>query len=302
MYQDLRAKGLAGLTPNSSAEDIEELENRLKEFAVENQIYEGADPVLARYRQDPFLNNDAARQVRMSAELELAKSQGLLTSDMVTATGSTTLINRYMNDAINQEKAFNQVGGLKDTQKAVEAHIKADPRVQLQGKLGELGGKGVMVAGHYKRWVAERVQQIMMSGVTNDPVKANEIAFQEFTNKWTAETANPNGEFFLNTQRGSSLGFINYGAKVETITKAVNADFARLTNLAKQDPNFLDKPEVFGDRTWLLNSVKNFGQPGWQPDQRIVKWARQMGKSPLEIYNRQIKAMIPEMPPLASLC
>ena len=282
--------------PNTTMAEVREAEKRLIDFAARAGIYEGPDPVITRIKSDPVLNGDAAREAAIDADLAVAESKGLLKVEEVMKHGQS-IQNKWMSKAINQEKAYNQSGGLKETLAAVKGHVRADERIKLYGKIGELGGTEQMITGHYERWVSRRVQDILASGVITDPVAANTQAFKEFQELWQANSNDPTHEFYFNNKRGSEIGFTNWGKGVAITTKAINAELRGIQEQAKADPaGYLDKPGLFGNKEFWMDQSKKFLEPGWRPDQRIVRWAALHGKNVLEIYNRQLQAY--NLPPL----
>ena len=252
----------------------------------------GFDRLLA----NPAINGDLERnQIIEDSHKELEKI-GLLTVEEVQKFPGIKNYNYYLQTAIQQEKAYNTAGGLKETLAAVDAQLKGDKRIKTVGRFGELGGIGKMMAMDFKRRLQARVQTLMTQpGMTIE--RANEQAFQEFQRDYDAELQNENSKYFFSPKRvPGGKRFVNYGKNVSTNQKLYDAEIAKVKEAQKADPkNYLKAPELFGDEEFWAKAMDGFGQPGWRPDPYVVRMARSLGVPVLDIYKNQL-TNYPELP------
>ena len=146
---------------------------------AEYQIFSPDTSAFDRLLTNPSVNGDLEReQIIIQSHEDLAKI-GLLTVDEVQRYPGIKNYNYYLQKAQQQEKAYNQAGGLKQTLKAVEQELKSNPAIKTYGRFGELGGVASMMVMDFKRRVQNRVQELMLSkDMTVE--RANHQAFQEF--------------------------------------------------------------------------------------------------------------------------
>jgi len=288
--QDL--DNIAGaLGEGSSKEDILEAKDAATRVAQVRGVYNPNLSVFDRMLNNPVINGDLERENIITASHDRLAQQGLLTTEEVQKYPGIKGYNNYLNTAINQEKAFNANGGLKQTLKAVEADIKKDNRIKLYGKVGELGGTAMMMTGHYQRKLSERVAQLMLNPEM-DVVTANSQAFQEFQAQYEADTNNPNHQFYFQVKRGANggVGFINYNANRESNKRLFDARIRQIVTAAQKDPDgYLSTEGLFGDEQFWTKAMRGFGEPGWRPDGNLVLMARQLGVPVLDIYKRQVE-------------
>ncbi len=270
----------------------EEILAAKKAFISVNAEYEIFNPVTRAFDNlltNPAINGDLQRQeIITNSHDDLAKI-GLLTVDEVEKFPGIKNYNYYLQTALQQEKAFNTAGGLKETLAAVDAELKGDKRIKTVGRFGELGGIGKMMAMDFKRRLQARVQILMTQpGMTVE--RANEQAFQEFQGDYNAEMENENSKYFFSPKREpGGKRFINYGKNVSKNQQIYNAEIAKIKEAQKADPkNYLKAPELFGDEEFWTKAMDGFGQPGWRPDPYVVRMARSLGVPVLDIYKNQL--------------
>ena len=262
-------------------------------FIAVNAQYQIHDPdtrAFDRLLTNPSINGDLEReQIIIQSHEDLAKI-GLLTVDEVQRYPGIKNYNYYLQKAQQQEKAYNQAGGLKETLKAVEQEIKSNPSIKTYGRFGELGGVASMMVMDFKRRVQNRVQELMLSKDMTVQ-RANHQAFQEFRVEYKAAMANKDSQYFYSNKRGKGeRGFINYGKDVSANRAAYNASIAKINDAQKANPKgFLKQEGLFGDREFWTDAMEGFGQPGWRPDAYIVRMARQLGVPVLDIYKNQLE-------------
>ena len=257
---------------------------------AEYQIFSPDTSAFDRLLTNPSVNGDLEReQIIIQSHEDLAKI-GLLTVDEVQRYPGIKNYNYYLQKAQQQEKAYNQAGGLKQTLKAVEQELKSNPAIKTYGRFGELGGVASMMVMDFKRRVQNRVQELMLSkDMTVE--RANHQAFQEFRVEYKAAMDNKDSQYFYSNKRGKGQrGFINYGKDVAANRAAYNASIAKINDAQKADPKGFMKVEgLFGDREFWTDAMEGFGQPGWRPDAYIVRMARQLGVPVLDIYKNQLE-------------
>lgn len=279
------------LGENSNKEEILEAKAAATQVARSLRIYDPNLSMFDRMLNNPAINGDLERENIIIASHDRLAEQGLLTTEEVMKYPGIRGYNNYLNTAINQEKAYNANGGLKETLRAVEADIKKDNRIKLYGKVGELGGTAMMMAGHYKRQVSARVAELMLNPEM-DVVTANSQAFQEFQAHFERDTNNPNHQFYFQVSRGEKggVGFVNYNANRGTNKRLFDARIRQIFTAAQKDPdNYLKTEGLFGDEQFWAKAMRGFGEPGWRPDTNLVKVAKVLGVPVLDIYKKQVE-------------
>ena len=253
-------------------------------------IYDPDTRGFDRLLTNPAINGDLERNQIIEDSHKALEKIGLLTVEEVQKFPGIKNYNYYLQTAIQQEKAYNAAGGLKETLAAVDAQLKGDKRIKTVGRFGELGGIGKMMAMDFKRRLQARVQTLMTQpGMTIE--RANEQAFQEFQRDYDAELQNENSKYFFSPKRvPGGKRFVNYGKNVTTNQKLYDAEIAKVKEAQKADPkNFLKAEELFGDEEFWTKAMDGFGQPGWRPDPYIVRMARSLGVPVLDIYKNQLE-------------
>lgn len=277
-------------------EAILQAKNAYLEVNKINGIYDPDTRSFDRLLANPAINGDLEREQIIAKSHDALAEIGLLTVAEVQQYPGIKNYNYYLQTAQQQEKAFNQAGGLKETLQAVEREIKSNKNVKLYGRFGEMGGVASMMTMDFKRRVQSRVQELMLTpGMTVH--QANHQAFQEFRVEFKAAMENEDGKYFYSNKRGAGQGgFVNYGKDVSTNRAMYNAQIARVNDAQKADPKgFLKQEGLFGDLEFWTEAMDGFGQPGWRPDSYIVRMARQLGVPVLDIYKNQLMNY-PELP------
>jgi hypothetical protein len=275
------------LGEGSTKEEILEAKAAATKAALMRSIYNPNLQLFDRMLNNPVINGDLERENIIAASHDRLAEQGLLTVEEVQKFPGIKGYTNYLNTAINQEKAYNAPGGLKETLDAVSNQIKQDPRIKLLPN-GDVGGTATMMIGHYKRMVQARVTELMLSRDMNI-VEANDLAFQHFQKKLELDMNNTEHQFYYNTKRGSKPGFINYGKNLTTRARMYDSRIKSIISEAKEDPDgYLSKKGLFGDEKFWAKAVKGLGEPGWRPDENLVRMARQLGVPVLDIYKRQV--------------
>lgn len=279
----------------SKAEILEAKDAYLKVNKI-NGIYDPDTRAFDRLLADPAINGDLERSQIITQSHDELIAIGLLTVDEVEKFPGIKNYNYYLQTAIQQEKAYNSNGGLKETLQAVEREIKSNKNVKLYGRFGELGGVASMMAMDFKRQVQHRVQELMLAPEMT-VVQANQQAFQEFRVQFKAAMEDKDNKYYYSTTRGDGTrGFVNYGKDVSANRAAYNKQIAAVNNAQKADPTgFLKQEGLFGDEPFWTKAMEGFGQPGWRPDSYIVRMARQLGVPVLDIYKNQL-TNYPELP------
>ena len=276
------------LGEGSTKEEILEAKAAATKAALMRSIYNPNLQLFDRMLNNPVINGDLERENIIAASHDRLAEQGLLTVEEVQKFPGIKGYTNYLNTAINQEKAYNAPGGLKETLDAVSNQIKQDPRIKLLPN-GDVGGTATMMIGHYKRMVQARVTELMLSRDMNI-VEANDLAFQHFQKKLELDMNNTEHQFYYNTKRGSKPGFINYGKNLTTRARMYDSRIKSIISEAKEDPDgYLSKKGLFGDEKFWAKAVKGLGEPGWRPDENLVRMARQLGVPVLDIYKRQVE-------------
>jgi len=276
------------LGEGSTKEEILEAKAAATKAALMRSIYNPNLQLFDRMLNNPVINGDLERENIIAASHDRLAEQGLLTVEEVQKFPGIKGYTNYLNTAINQEKAYNAPGGLKETLDAVSNQIKQDPRIKLLPN-GDVGGTATMMIGHYKRMVQARVTELMLSRDMNI-VEANDLAFQHFQKKLELDMNNTEHQFYYNTKRGSKPGFINYGKNLTTRARMYDSRIKSIISEAKEDPDgYLSKKGLFGDEQFWTKATRGMGDPGWRPDGNLVRMARQLGVPVLDIYKRQVE-------------
>jgi hypothetical protein len=276
------------LGEGSTKEEILEAKAAATKAALMRSIYNPNLQLFDRMLNNPVINGDLERENIIAASHDRLAEQGLLTVEEVQKFPGIKGYTNYLNTAINQEKAYNAPGGLKETLDAVSNQIKQDPRIKLLPN-GDVGGTATMMIGHYKRMVQARVTELMLSRDMNI-VEANDLAFQHFQKKLELDMNNTEHQFYYNTKRGSKPGFINYGKNLTTRARMYDSRIKSIISEAKEDPDgYLSKKGLFGDEQFWTKATRGMGEPGWRPDENLVRMARQLGVPVLDIYKRQVE-------------
>jgi len=217
---------------------------------------------------------DAKAKAELNDRFEKLAEQNLLTTDMV-AQAPWSIQTKWMDAAKKQEAS--RTSTFKTELKAIENHVKTDPRVKVSPD-GSTSGMTTLVIGELQAKFNRKVSEYVGGGML--PAQAAQTAVTEVMAEFKTApryAMNNMGEF-----SNFSLGTAKTSA---AINGKLNKIRASLTGGGKASLN--KKAGLIFNAAELTAMEDGYGEPGWQMPLEAQYWGSKLGISGLEVINRQ---------------
>ena len=217
---------------------------------------------------------DAKAKAELNDRFEKLAEQNLLTTDMV-AQAPWSVQTKWMAAAKQQEAT--RTSTFKTELKAIENHVKTDPRVKVSPD-GSTSGMATLVIGELQAKFNRKVSEYVGGGMT--PAQAAQTAVTEVMAEFKTApryAMNNMGEF-----SNFSLGTAKTSA---AINGKLNKIRASLAGGGKASLN--KKAGLIFNAAELTAMEDGYGEPGWQMPLEAQYWGSKLGISGLEVINRQ---------------
>lgn len=217
---------------------------------------------------------DAKAKAELNDRFEKLAEQNLLTTDMV-AQAPWSVQTKWMSAAKQQEAS--RTSTFKTELKAIENHVKTDPRVKVSPD-GSTSGMATLVIGELQAKFNRKVSEYVGGGMT--PAKAAQTAVTEVMAEFKTEpryAMNNMGEF-----SNFSLGTAKTSAAINGKLNKIRASIA---GGGKSSLN--KKAGLIFNAAELTAMEDGYGEPGWQMPLEAQYWGSKLGISGLEVINRQ---------------
>ena len=234
---------------------------------------------------------DAEGQKRLNDQFQTLAEQGLLTPEMV-AQAPWEVQKKWADTAKNQAKASGESKQYKLQLKAIENTVKSSPQVKVSPD-GSTSGLATLVVGELQSKFQRKVAEYVGLGMTGP--KAAEQAVSEVITEFTQGMASPASPYFMN-QNGEFVNILPKNAAATSKDYNNKANTIRHTLQATGKAG-LESPGLIFSKAELQAIEKGYGQPGWEVPAVARYWGSQLNVNPLEIINRQRKAVgLKELP------
>ena len=234
---------------------------------------------------------DAEGQKRLNDQFQTLAEQGLLTPSMV-AQAPWEVQKKWADTAKNQAKASSDSKQYKLQLKAIENQVKSDPRVKVSPD-GSTSGLATLVVGELQSKFQRKVAEYVGLGMTGP--KAAEQAVTEVITEFTQGMTSNASPYFMD-QKGEFVNILPKNAAATTKAYNNRANTIRHTLQATGKAG-LESPGLIFSKAELQAIEKGYGQPGWELPAVARYWGSSLNVGPLEIINRQRKAVgLKELP------
>lgn len=217
---------------------------------------------------------DAKAKEELNARFEERAEQNLLTTDMV-AQAPWSIQTKWMDIAKKQEAS--RTSTFKTELKAIENHVKTDPRVKVSPD-GSTSGMATLVIGELQAKFNRKVSEYVGGGMT--PAQAAQQAVTEVMAEFKTApryAMNNMGEF-----SNFTLGTAKTSAAINGKLNKIRASIA---GGGKSSLN--KKAGLIFNAAELTAMEDGYGEPGWQMPLEAQYWGSKLGISGLEVINRQ---------------
>lgn len=217
---------------------------------------------------------DAKAKEELNARFEERAEQNLLTTDMV-AQAPWSIQTKWMDIAKKQETS--RTSTFKTELKAIENHVKTDPRVKVSPD-GSTSGMATLVIGELQAKFNRKVSEYVGGGMS--PAQAAQTAVTEVMTEFKATpryAINNMGEF-----SNFTLGTAKTSAAINGKLNKIRASIA---GGGKSSLN--KKAGLIFNAAELTAMEDGYGEPGWQMPLEAQYWGSKLGISGLEVINRQ---------------
>jgi hypothetical protein len=226
---------------------------------------------------------DAEQEKSLNDQFENLASQGLLTPDMVVR-APFAVQQKWLSVAQKQQEASDKTGGFKNELKSIENTVKTNPGVKVSPD-GSTSGMATLVIGELQSKFKRKVSEYVGAGVSSTQASQQALAetIQEFSSS-PRYALNNYGEF-ANFKQSLFQGSV---ARSKFLNNKLNNIRQTLQATGKLG---LESPELILNKNELLSLEKGYGEPGWSVPPVVQYWSGQLNVNPLEIINRQRKAV-----------
>ncbi len=217
---------------------------------------------------------DAKAKAELNDRFETLAEQNLLTTDMV-AQAPWSVQTKWMDAAKKQEAS--RTSTFKTELKAIENHVKTDPRVKVSPD-GSTSGMATLVIGELQAKFNRKVSEYVGGGMT--PAQAAQTAVTEVMAEFKTApryAMNNMGEF-----SNFTLGTAKTSAAINGKLNKIRASIA---GGGKASLN--KKAGLIFNAAELTAMEDGYGEPGWQMPLEAQYWGSKLGISGLEVINRQ---------------
>lgn len=228
---------------------------------------------------------DAVQRQELDRKYKNLAENGMLTPEQV-ARAPWELQQKWGKVAEGQGQIF---GGnkFKDQSKGLEGLVRNTPQVRSSPH-GFTGLNATLVIGDlqskFRRKVAEYAGRL-------EPEEAIKQAVAEVQLEFQQGITNPSSKYFVDNT-GDFVNFLPSSNITAARAKALHATDNKIRSaLTRSGRKGLDTPELIWTKEDLEAMDRGYGEPGWRLPSTAQRWASELNISPLEIINRQRKAI-----------
>ena len=220
---------------------------------------------------------DAKGKAELNSRFEKLAEQNLLTTDMV-AQAPWSVQSKWMDTAKKQEAG--RTTQFKTHLKAIENHVKTDPRVKVSPD-GSTSGTATLVVGELQAKFNRKVSEYVGTGMS--PAAAADQAVSEVMAEFQTAPR------YAMDSMGNFSGFTLGTAKTSA---AINQKLNKIRNaiLGGGKASLNKKPGLIFNAAQLTAMEDGYGEPGWTMPLEAQYWGSKLGISGLEVINRQREA------------
>ena len=222
-------------------------------------------------------STDAKAKTELNDRFEKLAEQNLLTTDMV-AQAPWSVQTKWMDTAKKQEAG--RTTQFKTHLKAIENHVKTDPRVKVSPD-GSTSGTATLVVGELQAKFNRKVSEYVGTGMS--PAAAADQAVSEVMAEFQTAPR------YAMDSMGNFSGFTLGTAKTSA---AINQKLNKIRNaiLGGGKASLNKKPGLIFNAAQLTAMEDGYGEPGWTMPLEAQYWGSKLGISGLEVINRQREA------------
>ena len=217
---------------------------------------------------------DAKGKAELDSRFTKLAEQNLLTTENV-AQAPWSLQTKWMDTAKTQEAT--RTSTFKTHLKAIENHVKTDPRVKVSPD-GSTSGIATLVIGELQAKFNSKVSEYVGIGMKPDQAANQAVSevMAEFNvgSRYALDQTGNFSSFTLGTAKTSAA--IN--GKLNQIRAAANGGGKASLN---------KKPGLIFNAAELKAMEDGYGEPGWTMPLQAQFWGKEFGISGLEVINRQ---------------
>jgi hypothetical protein len=181
--------------------------------------------------------------------------------------------------AAKQQEA-SRTSTFKTQLKAIENHVKSDPRVKVSPD-GSTSGMATLVIGELQAKFNRKVSEYV--GIGRSPSEAANLAVNEVMTEFNA-----GGRYALDSMGNFSSFTLGNAKTSAAVNLKLNKIRASVLGGGKASLN--KKPGLIFDSAELKAMEDGYGQPGWSMPIEAQYWGSKLGISGLEVINRQREA------------
>jgi hypothetical protein len=220
---------------------------------------------------------DAKGKAELDSRFTKLAEQNLLTTDMV-AQAPWSVQTKWMDTAKKQEAG--RTTQFKTHLKAIENHVKTDPRVKVSPD-GSTSGTATLVVGELQAKFNRKVSEYVGTGMS--PAAAADQAVSEVMAEFQTAPR------YAMDSMGNFSGFTLGTAKTSA---AINQKLNKIRNaiLGGGKASLNKKPGLIFNAAQLTAMEDGYGEPGWTMPLEAQHWGSKLGISGLEVINRQREA------------
>jgi hypothetical protein len=220
---------------------------------------------------------DAKGKAELESRFTKLAEQNLLTTDMV-AQAPWSVQTKWMDTAKKQEAG--RTTQFKTHLKAIENHVKTDPRVKVSPD-GSTSGTATLVVGELQAKFNRKVSEYVGTGIS--PAVAADQAVSEVMAEFQTAPR------YAMDSMGNFSGFTLGTAKTSA---AINQKLNKIRNaiLGGGKASLNKKPGLIFNAAELTAMEDGYGEAGWKMPLEAQYWGSKLGISGLEVINRQREA------------
>jgi hypothetical protein len=220
---------------------------------------------------------DAKGKAELDSRFTKLAEQNLLTTDMV-AQAPWSVQTKWMDTAKKQEAG--RTTQFKTHLKAIENHVKTDPRVKVSPD-GSTSGTATLVVGELQAKFNRKVSEYVGTGMS--PAAAADQAVSEVMAEFQTAPR------YAMDSMGNFSGFTLGTAKTSA---AINQKLNKIRNaiLGGGKASLNKKPGLIFNAAQLTAMEDGYGEAGWTMPLEAQYWGSKLGISGLEVINRQREA------------
>lgn len=219
----------------------------------------------------------AKAKQELNDRFEKLAEQNLLTTDMV-AQAPWSVQTKWMDTAKKQESG--RTATFKTQLKAIENHVKTDPRVKVSPD-GSTSGMATLVIGELQAKFNRKVSEYVGAGMSQTQAANQAVAEVMSEFKTDPRYAMNNMGEFSSFTLGSAKTSAAINHKLNTIRSAV---------LGGGKASLNKKPGLIFNASQLKAMEEGYGEAGWSMPLEAQYWGSKLGISGLEVINRQREA------------